>query len=144
MHISVHKIDRYISQFLLYISFNISRTEWPFSVIFNKYTYPSFTFLSNKYFNDQEPWNQKNNQIRLNTIVYTTLEIVRKLSFLLYPIIPNSSLKALNIFDIKESQIKFSTISENEYLKHGQKINMIDILFKKIEKKYLFAVRIRS
>ena len=92
-------------------------------------------FDANKYFNDQEPWNQKNNQIRLNTIVYTTLEIVRKLSFLLYPIIPNSSLKALNIFDIKESQIKFSTISENEYLKHGQKINMIDILFKKIEKK---------
>ena len=92
-------------------------------------------FDANKYFNDQEPWNQKNNKIRLNTIVYTTLEIVRKLSLLLYPIIPNSSLKALNIFDIKESQIKFSTISENEYLKHGQKINMIDILFKKIEKK---------
>ena len=92
-------------------------------------------FDANKYFNDQEPWNQKNNKIRLNTIVYTTLENVRKLSFLLYPIIPNSSLKALNIFDIKESQIKFSTISENEYLKHGQKINMIDILFKKIEKK---------
>ena len=92
-------------------------------------------FDANKYFNDQEPWNQKNNKIRLNTIVYTTLEIVRKLSFLLYPIIPNSSLKALNIFGIKENQIKFSTISENEYLKHGQKINMIDILFKKIEKK---------
>ena len=92
-------------------------------------------FDANKYFNDQEPWNQKNNKIRLNTIVYTTLEIVRKLSFLLYPIIPNSSLKALDIFGIKESQIKFSTISENEYLKHGQKINMIDILFKKIEKK---------
>ncbi len=92
-------------------------------------------FDANKYFNDQEPWNQKNNKIRLNTIVYTTLEIVRKLSFLLYPIIPDSSLKALNIFGIKESQIKFSTISENEYLKQGQKINMIDILFKKIEKK---------
>ena len=92
-------------------------------------------FDANKYFNDQEPWNQKNNKIRLNTIVYTTLEIVRKLSFLLYPIIPNSSLKALNIFGIKESQIKFSTISENEYLKHGQKINMIDILFKKDRKK---------
>ncbi len=92
-------------------------------------------FDANKYFNDQEPWNKKNNKIRLNTIVYTTLEIVRKLSFLLYPIIPNSSLKALDIFGIKESQIKFSTISENKYLKHGQKINMIDILFKKIEKK---------
>ena len=33
--------------------------------------------------------------LRLNTIVYTTLEIVRKISFLLYPIIPESSLKAL-------------------------------------------------
>ena len=44
--------------------------------------------------------------LRLNTIVYTTLEIIRKISFLLYPIIPNSSLKALKIFDIKEKDIK--------------------------------------
>ena len=47
-----------------------------------------------------------------------------------------SEYSGINIFDIKESQIKFSTISENEYLKHGQKINMIDILFKKIEKNH--------
>ncbi len=45
-------------------------------------------FEANKYFNDQEPWKKKDNLIRLNTIVYTTLEIVRKISFLLYPIIP--------------------------------------------------------
>ena len=45
-----------------------------------------------------------------NTIVYTTLEIVRKISFLLYPIIPESSLKALKIFDIrrKKYKIRFS------------------------------------
>ena len=49
---------------------------------------------------------------RLNTIVYTTLEIVRKISFLLYPIIPQSSLKALKIFNIKEKEINLSTISE--------------------------------
>ena len=58
-------------------------------------------FDANKYFNDQEPWNKKNNQVRLDTIVYTTLEIIRKISFLLYPIIPSSSLKALKIFDIE-------------------------------------------
>ncbi len=92
-------------------------------------------FEANKYFNDQEPWNQKNNKLRLNTIVYTSLEIIRKLSFLLYPIIPNSSLKALKIFDINEDKIDFSSISENEYLKPNEKINMIEILFKKIEKK---------
>ena len=41
-------------------------------------------FDSNKYFNDQEPWKKKSDLIRLNTIVYTTLEIVRKISFFLH------------------------------------------------------------
>ncbi|WP_440676895.1 methionine--tRNA ligase [Candidatus Pelagibacter sp. HIMB1587] len=92
-------------------------------------------FEANKYFNDQEPWKKKDDQIRLNTIVYTTLEIVRKISFLLYPIIPESSLKALKIFDINEAQIKLNSLSNNEYLTKGNNINKIDILFKKIEKK---------
>ena len=91
-------------------------------------------FEANKYFNDQEPWKKKDDQIRLNTIVYTTLEIVRKISFLLYPIIPETSLKALKIFDINETQIKLNSLSDNEYLTKGNNINKIDILFKKIEK----------
>ena len=91
-------------------------------------------FEANKYFNDQEPWKKKNNLIRLNTIVYTTLEIVRKISFLLYPIIPASSLKALKIFDLKENDISVSSVANNEFLTKGSKINKIDILFTKIEK----------
>ncbi len=91
-------------------------------------------FETNKYFNDQEPWKKKDNLIRLNTIVYTTLEIVRKVSFLLYPIIPNSALKALKIFEIDESDIKFGSLENNNYLKSNSMINDIGILFKKIEK----------
>jgi methionyl-tRNA synthetase len=91
-------------------------------------------FEANKYFNDQEPWKKKDNIVRLNTIVYTTLEIVRKISFLLYPIIPESSLKALKIFNLKEKDIDISSIQQNEFLPKGNKINKIDILFKKIEK----------
>ena len=91
-------------------------------------------FEANKYFNDQEPWKKKDDIIRLNTIVYTTLEIVRKISFLLYPIIPKSSLKALKIFDIDEKDIKLDTVTNNDYLTKGNNINKIDILFKKIEK----------
>jgi methionyl-tRNA synthetase len=91
-------------------------------------------FEANKYFNDQEPWKKKDDLTRLNTIVYTTLEIVRKISFLLYPIIPGSSQKALKIFDIEENKIKLHTITNNEYLTKGNKLNKIDILFKKIEK----------
>ena len=91
-------------------------------------------FDANKYFNDQEPWKKKNDLIMLNTIVFTTLEIVRKISFLLYPIIPQSSLKALKIFNLNEKDISLETIGNNDFLKKGSTINKIDILFNKIEK----------
>ena len=78
---------------------------------------------------------KKKDLIRLNTIVYTTLEIVRKISYMLYPIIPESSLKALKIFSIDEKQIEFSSLENHNYLKKNMNINKIEILFKKIEKK---------
>ena len=93
-------------------------------------------FETNKYFNDQEPWNKKDDNLRLNTIIYTTLEIVRKISYMLYPIIPQSSLNALKIFSIKENDIKISSLENHNYLKSGDKITKIDILFKKIERKH--------
>ena len=92
-------------------------------------------FEANKYFNDQEPWNKKKDLLRLNTIIYTTLEIVRKISFMLYPIIPESALKALKIFQINEKQIEFGTLVNHNYLKKNSNIKKIEILFKKIEKK---------
>ena len=91
-------------------------------------------FEANKYFNDQEPWKKKDDITRLNTIVFTSLEIIRKISFLLYPIIPGSVLKALKIFNLGENDIKLEDISKNEFLIKGNSINKIDILFKKIEK----------
>ena len=77
---------------------------------------------------------KKEDNQRLNTIIYTSLEIIRKISFMLYPIIPDSSLNALKIFNINENQIKFSSITDHLYLKPNEKINKIDILFQKIEK----------
>jgi methionyl-tRNA synthetase len=90
-------------------------------------------FDANKYFNDQEPWKKKDKIQRLNTIVYTTLEIIRKITYMLYPIIPESALKALKIFSISEKEINFSSISNNSFLKEGNKLNKINILFKKID-----------
>ena len=91
-------------------------------------------FAANKYFNDQEPWNKKGDQKRLNTIIYTSLELIRKISIMLYPIIPNSSLKCLGAFNIKEKDIQFDTIKLHNFLKLNNKISKIDILFKKILK----------
>ena len=90
-------------------------------------------FKANKYFNDQEPWKKKNDSKRLNTIVYTALELIRKITIMLYPIIPNTSIKVLKIFNIKENQINFSSITNNDFLKSDLKIEKLDILFKKID-----------
>ena len=70
----------------------------------------------------------------MNTIIYVALELIRKVTILLYPIIPDSSLKVLEIFSINENEVKFETVKENNYLKKGLKLNKLNILFKKIEK----------
>ncbi len=90
-------------------------------------------FLANKYFNDQEPWKKKSDTTRLNTIVYVSLEIIRKISILLYPVIPSSSLKVLNIFNINEKDIKVESIKKHEVLVPNDRIKMLHILFKKID-----------
>ena len=92
-------------------------------------------FAANKYFNDQEPWNKKNDIKRLNTILYVSLELIRKISILLYPVIPESALKVLGIFNVKETELTYISIKNNNFLKPKTKIKKIEILFKKIEKK---------
>ena len=91
-------------------------------------------FDANKYFNDQEPWKKKNDLDRLNTIVFVSLEIIRKITIMLFPVIPETSKKVLKIFDLGEKDIIFNTIADHNYLKSVKKINKIPILFKKIEK----------
>ena len=91
-------------------------------------------FASNKYFNDQEPWKKKSDINRLNTIVYTALELIRKITILLYPIIPDTSLKVMKIFNLSQDDIKLETIKNNKYLKIGTQIQNVGILFKKLEK----------
>ena len=45
---------------------------------------------------------------------------------------PKSSLNALKIFNIKENEIDFKSIKDDNFLKNIKKINKIDILFNKI------------
>ncbi len=91
-------------------------------------------FASNKYFNDQEPWKKKNDKDRLNTIVYTALELIRKISILLNPVIPDTSLKVLNIFDISKDAFSFEQVKDHNFLKKDIVLKKLEILFKKIDK----------
>ncbi len=90
-------------------------------------------FASNKYFNDQEPWKKKNDQQRLNTIVYVSLELIRKITIMLNPIIPDTTTNVLNAFSVELNNSLFSTIKNHKFLKKGDKIKKLKILFKKIE-----------
>ena len=77
---------------------------------------------------------KKSDQKRMSTIVYVSLELIRKVSIMLYPIIPVSASKVLRVFNISEDKIDFNSIIDNEFLKSENKINKIGILFKKIDK----------
>ena len=90
-------------------------------------------FASNKYFNDQEPWKKKDDKQRLNTIVYTAIELIRKITILLYPVMPQTTVKILNSFNIYEDELNLTSLQNNESLKKNDKINKLDILFKKIQ-----------
>ena len=67
-------------------------------------------FASNKYFNDEEPWN-KNDKQRLNTIIYVSLELIkRKNNNINVSHHSDSALKVLNIFDINEDMISLKVL----------------------------------
>ena len=90
---------------------------------------------ANKYFNDEAPWNKKEDKKRLNTIVYVSLEIIRKISILLLPIIPFSANKVLTSLSLNTKSLKLSSITDHLINKPGTKIINQGILFQKIENK---------
>ncbi len=91
-------------------------------------------FASNKYFNDQEPWKKKDDNLRFSTIVYTAIELIRKITILLHPVIPQTTIKIFNTLKITENEFLVSSITNNETLKEGTKLTKLGILFKKIER----------
>ena len=94
----------------------------------------NFSFNANKYFNDLEPWSlKKTNPERMNTVLYNILNQIRSISILLYPIIPDSTNKALDILGIKKEDRVISKIANLKFLKPGNIIKKANILFKKIE-----------
>ena len=89
---------------------------------------------ANKYFNDEAPWNKKNDNKRINTIVYVSLEVIRKISILLLPIIPYSANKVLTSLNLNTKTFKLNSISDHFINEPETKIRNQGILFKKIEK----------
>ena len=67
----------------------------------------------NKYVNDEEPWNKiKNNKERISTIIYVSVECLRKIFILLFPIIPSKSQKFLGCLQIKKNEILIKNLNK--------------------------------
>ncbi len=92
----------------------------------------SFASLANKYVNDCKPWElAKNQDKRLNGVLFNIAECLRVISALTWPFIPESAekvAKQLGIETPKLAKIKYGQI------KSGTKTVKGEILFKKVEK----------
>tara|TARA_Y100000816_G_scaffold66395_1_gene44109 strand:- start:1818 stop:3353 length:1536 start_codon:yes stop_codon:yes gene_type:complete len=93
-----------------------------------------YSFDSNKYFNDSEPWSLKKTDVKkMNSILYSIVEQIKNISILLLPIIPISANKILDIMNIKKELRNIMEINNNISFNHDKELGNIEILFKKVE-----------
>ena len=90
--------------------------------------------LTNKYFSDQKPWELKNNDlIRMNSVLWVTLEMIRKIFIMLQPVMPDSCKRLLDILCVKDDERTFDFIKDKFSLISGKSIKDPAIIFPKIE-----------
>ena len=87
---------------------------------------------ANVYFDKKAPWKLiKSNRFKTNVVLSVTIEIIRRSSIMLYPVIPDSILKIFNILNINYKEINFKNyeiIPDFNY-----KINESIPIFPKVE-----------
>ena len=87
---------------------------------------------SNKYIDEQAPWNlKKEDPLRMNTVLYSLLESIRQIGILTQPIMPYSSSKILDIFALDTDQRYFSELGSR--LTVGTDLIKQDVIFPRIE-----------
>lgn len=74
-----------------------------------------FSFISsvNRYFANQEPWKlRKTDNERFETVLYVTLELLRKVALLLLPFIPESANKLLDLLAVPSDERTFASFAK--------------------------------
>ena len=93
-----------------------------------------YSFDSNKYFNDSEPWSlKKTDKRKMSFVLNTIVEQIKNISILLLPIIPVSAGKILDILNVKNEFRNINEIDKNVGLNHDKELGNIEILFKKVD-----------
>jgi len=91
--------------------------------------------LGNKYLADEEPWKViKNDEARVQTIMYVALQISSALATLSEPFLPFTSEKLKTILSLDSNTNSWNDISVKEVLlPSGHQIGQAELLFSKIE-----------
>ena len=85
----------------------------------------------NAYVDNQAPWTlKKTNKIRMEEVLYIVTNIIIKSADMLYPIIPTSSKKILNIFNYDMDNNKFENLTK--LINQNIKINNPEPIFPRI------------
>ena len=75
---------------------------------------------ANRYFAGQEPWAlRKNDPARMETVLHTTAETIRRVGILCQPYIPGSAAKLLDLLAVPEDKRGFANIGEADALVAG-------------------------
>jgi len=93
---------------------------------------------TNKYIDDMKPWSlaKEGRLDDLKIVLKASLEMIRIISILFYPVMPDSSKKILNALNISLDSDKSSFTGENQIapLIVNKKIGELNLLFPKIDK----------
>ncbi|MBS9720401.1 methionine--tRNA ligase [Tianweitania sp. BSSL-BM11] len=75
---------------------------------------------ANRYFAAQEPWAlKKTDPARMEAVLYTTAEVIRRVAILCTPFIPASADKLLDLLDVPADQRSFGDLGDAGALKAG-------------------------
>ncbi len=86
---------------------------------------------ANKFFNDKKPWDlKKNDENQYKNVLFVTANLIKQIGILIYPVMPDTSERILQILNIKEEN-NFQSINDIDL--SGTKLNKISPLFPRIE-----------
>jgi methionyl-tRNA synthetase len=75
---------------------------------------------ANRYFAAQEPWAlKKSDPARMETVLWTTAEVIRRVALLCQPYIPGSASKLLDLLAVAADERQFVHVAENHALVPG-------------------------
>ncbi len=89
---------------------------------------------ANSYISEQEPWAlKKTNPKRMEAVLYTTAEAIRRLAILAQPVMPDAMNKMLSLLAVPEDQRTFAHIGDDFMLKSGTPLPKPEAIFPRIQ-----------